>query len=126
MSVIHRADQRRTETPNAVMTTLASPTVGGAGRSLWRVEMLPGAQGPEHSFDVEQVWTVLEGGCRRRVRRLSGPRRESATRWCWPAGRTRQITADAEAGLVAMVTSPPDGRAAMADGTDRGVPAWIA
>ncbi len=125
MSVIHRADQRRTETPNAVMTTLASPTVGGAGRSLWRVEMQPGAQGPEHSFDVEQVWTVLEGAADVVLDGRTA-RVEIGDTLVLAPGRTRQVTADAEAGLVAMVTSPPEGRAAMVDGTDRGVPAWIA
>ena len=125
MSVIHRADQRRTETPNAVMTTLASPTVGGAGRSLWRVEMQPGAQGPEHSFDVEQVWTVLEGAADVVLDGRTA-RVEVGDTLVLAPGRTRQITADAEAGLVAMVTSPPEGRASMVDGTDRGVPAWIA
>ncbi len=125
MSVIHRADQRRTETPNAVMTTLASPTVGGAGLALWRVEMQPGAQGPEHAFDVEQVWTVLEGAAD--VVLDGGTARvERGDTLVLAPGRTRQITADAEVGLVAMVTSPPDGRAAMADGTDRGIPDWIA
>jgi quercetin dioxygenase-like cupin family protein len=58
-----RADERRrTDTPNATMTTLASPTLGAtAGLSMWQVEMDAGARGPEHVFDSEQVWTVLEG-----------------------------------------------------------------
>ncbi len=124
MPVVRRAEQRRTETPNAVMTTLASPTLGGAGRSLWRVEMRPGARGPEHTFDVEQIWTVIEGaadigleGQRLRV--------EAGDTLVLPARRLRQLTADPDAGLAAMVTSPPGGRAGLADGTDRGVPDWI-
>ena len=39
MTLIPASKARRTETPNAVMTTLASPTLGAAGRSLWRVDM---------------------------------------------------------------------------------------
>ena len=61
-SVIRCGETRRTETPNAVMTTLASPTLGGARQALWRVDMTGGQAGPLHAFDVEQVWTVLGGG----------------------------------------------------------------
>ena len=61
MPLIRHADSRRTETPNALMTTLASPTQGGAGHSVWRVDMRPGQAGPLHAIDTEQVWTVLDG-----------------------------------------------------------------
>ncbi len=60
--LIRRAQARTTVTPNATMTTLASPTVGEtAGRALWLVDMEAGARGPLHVFDSEQIWTVLEG-----------------------------------------------------------------
>jgi len=62
MPVIRRTESRRTETPNAVMTTLASPTQGGAGMAVWRVDMRPGQAGPQHAIDTEQVWKVLAGG----------------------------------------------------------------
>src|SRR4028118_1912378 len=90
MSVVRRAHQRASSTPNGVMTTLASPSLGGArpprprqpasptpagviatlaapslgGASLavWRVAMPPGGQGPLHAFDGEQVLTVTGGG----------------------------------------------------------------
>lgn len=125
MPVVRRAEQRRTETPNAVMTTLASPTLGGAGRSLWRVEMRPGAKGPEHTFDVEQVWTVLEGAA---DAGLDGQRLrvEAGDTLVLPADQPRQLTADPAAGMTAVVTSPSKARAGLADGTDRGVPDWIA
>jgi quercetin dioxygenase-like cupin family protein len=55
-------NMRRTETPNAVMTTLASPTQGPTDQlSVWRVEMRSGQRGPRHVFDSEQVWHVLAG-----------------------------------------------------------------
>ena len=58
--VITRNATRETVTPNASMTTLASPTVGGTdGRSLWRVEMTRGACGPLHECNVELIWAVL-------------------------------------------------------------------
>src|SRR4030081_2610246 len=61
-SVLLPAAMRRTETPNAVMTTLASPTQGPTGQiSLWKIAMRPGQRGPLHVFDSEQVWHVLAG-----------------------------------------------------------------
>jgi len=64
MSVVKIAhsDARVTTTPNASMTTLASPTQGDTSvLSLWRVAMRAGQRGPEHSFDVEQAWHLLDG-----------------------------------------------------------------
>jgi quercetin dioxygenase-like cupin family protein len=59
---VRSLSMRRTETPNAVMTTLASPTQGPTDQlSLWRVEMRAGQRGPRHVFDSEQVWHVLAG-----------------------------------------------------------------
>jgi quercetin dioxygenase-like cupin family protein len=60
--LVKRADARTTVTPNATMTTLASPTIGPtSGRSVWLAEMIAGATGPVHVFDSEQIWTVLDG-----------------------------------------------------------------
>lgn len=62
ITTVRAGENRHTQTPNATMRTLASPTLGPtAGLSLWQVEMAPGAQGPRHLFDSEQVWTVLDG-----------------------------------------------------------------
>jgi hypothetical protein len=36
------------------------------------------------------------------------------------------VVADPEAGVVAIVTAPAGARATLPDGTDRGVPPWIA
>jgi len=59
---LRSSNMRRTETPNAVMTTLASPTQGPTDQlSVWRVEMRPGQRGPRHVIDSEQVWHVLAG-----------------------------------------------------------------
>lgn len=94
MSVIRDAEARRTETPNATMTTLASPTLGGAGRALWRVAMEPGAAGLEHRFEVEQIWTVLAGGAELELdgRRLALAVGDTAV---IPAGTTRRVVAGA-------------------------------
>ncbi|MFD0687577.1 cupin domain-containing protein [Actinomadura fibrosa] len=62
MTLVRDTDSRRTETPNGVMTTLATPTQGGTdGVAVWRVDWTPGRTGPRHAFDTEQVWTLLEG-----------------------------------------------------------------
>lgn len=120
------ADQaRRSETPNAVMTTLASPTQGGAGLALWRVEMAPGATGPEHLFDVEQIWTVLDGAAVAVVDGAPQPLAPGDT-LILRGGQVRRIQADPETGFTAVVASAPGARALLTDGTDRGVPPWIA
>jgi len=124
MSVIPHARARRTETPNAVMTTLASPTLGGAQRSLWRVDMAPGQSGPPHRFDVEQIWTTIAGAG---TVELDGTPHALAPgdTIVIAAGVPRRVLADAQAGFAAIVTAAAEARAAMADGTDRGTPAWI-
>ncbi len=61
MPVIHRSEARRTETPNATMTTLGSPAQGTTTLAMWQVEMRPHAQGPLHAMDTEQIWTLLTG-----------------------------------------------------------------
>jgi quercetin dioxygenase-like cupin family protein len=134
--VIRQADSRRTETPNAVMTTLASPTQGGAGQALWRVDMRPGQAGPLHAIDTEQVWTVLDGGATVELKGETltiGP----GDTLILPADAPRRVRADAASGLAAIVTAPAGTRAYPLDGTkvsahcavpdgDKLVPAWVA
>jgi quercetin dioxygenase-like cupin family protein len=124
MSVIPAAATRRTETPNAVMTTLASPTQGGAAHALWRVDMAPGQAGPAHGFDVEQVWTVIEGGATLMVDGAEHALAPGDTALI-PAAVERRVIAGG-AGFAAIVVAAPGARATLADGTDRGVPPWIA
>ena len=62
MTVVRGKDNRSTSTPNALMTTLASPSLARTDElSMWKVAMRHGQQGPAHRFDVEQIWTVLIG-----------------------------------------------------------------
>jgi quercetin dioxygenase-like cupin family protein len=124
MTIIRQADARRTETPNAVMTTLASPSLGGAEHSLWRVDMAPGQSGPAHRFDCQQVWTALRG---RATIDLDGETVSLAEgdTVVLAADAPRRIHADGAVGFAAMVAGDPRGRAVMPDGTDRGTPAWI-
>ncbi len=124
MTLVRSDTARRVETPNAVMTTYASPTQGGSTQALWRVEMAPGAVGPVHVMDGEQIWTVLDGAAT--VTLDDGPVDAGVgDTLVLPAGRTRRIAADPDRGLTAIVT----GRgAAVASGPGREptVPPWIA
>ncbi|NUP03110.1 MAG: cupin domain-containing protein [Nonomuraea sp.] len=125
MSVIRDADARRSETPAGIMTTFASPTQGGAARSLWRVDAKPGAQGPAHDFDTEQVWSWIAGAA---TVELGGERFEvgAGDTVVMPAHVVRRVLADQDAGYTAVVTAAAGARATTADGTDVGVPPWIA
>jgi len=49
------------ETPNAVMRTLAAPSLGSSELSVWEVQMRSGQSGPTHTADHEQVWVLLDG-----------------------------------------------------------------
>ncbi|MBP2707508.1 cupin domain-containing protein [Microbispora sp. RL4-1S] len=125
MSVIRAAEARRSETPGGVMTTFASPTQGDAGRSLWRVDAFPGAAGPLHDFDTEQVWTFLEGAASIELgddKITVGPGDTVVI----PAATPRRVMAGPEAGYSAVVTSAAGAQAILPDGTVYGVPPWIA
>jgi quercetin dioxygenase-like cupin family protein len=115
---------RRTETPNAAMTTLASPTQGPTGGlSVWRVEMRAGQQGPLHVFDSEQVWHVLAG----QVDVAVGGETSHLSPGdvvIIPAQAERQVTAVAAAEILVCgygnaVTS------VVGEDAPRGTPAWI-
>ncbi|MER5419646.1 cupin domain-containing protein [Streptosporangium roseum] len=135
MTVIRHAESRRTETPNAVMTTLASPTQGGSGQAVWRVDMRPGQTGPLHAIDTEQVWTVLDGGATVELggeKLTVGP----GDTLVIPADVPRRLSADPAAGLAAIVAAPAGMRAYVIDDTrvsadcaipdgDKVLPAWV-
>ena len=126
MSVIRSVDARRSETPSGVMTTLASPTVGGAERSVWRVEVAPGApQGPLHALDAEQIWTFLGGGASVEVGD-DVERVEAGDTLVVPAAVARRVTPDAEAGFSAIVTAAAGAKASVPGGGEGVVPPWIA
>ena len=123
-SLVRAGRARQTETPNALMTTLASPSQGPtAGLSMWLVEMRAGQQGPPHVFNTEQIWHLLEGEVEVAAdteRLVLGPGDTVVLR----AGTERQVSARTDARLVvcgrgdAVVHVP--GEAA-----PRGTPPWI-
>jgi quercetin dioxygenase-like cupin family protein len=136
MPVIRNAESRRTETPNAIMTTLASPTQGRAGSAVWRVDMRPGQAGPLHAMDREQIWTVLEG----RARVLLGADTVEVgpgDTLVLPPDLPRQLTAGPETGVVLIGVAPAGIRAYVRDSAavdanvavpdqDKLRPAWVA
>lgn len=123
-STVRRDGTRRTETPNAGMTTYASPTLGGAAQALWQVEMVPGATGPEHVMVGEQVWMATGGAATVRVGDDQVELAAGDT-LVLPAGVVRRIAADPARGFVAIV-SGVGGAHACTPGGEPVVPAWIA
>ncbi|MEU1997850.1 cupin domain-containing protein [Nocardia gamkensis] len=123
MTVIRHSDTRRTETPGGVMTTLASPTQGGSGLALWRVEVPADTAGPLHFIDAEQIWTVLAG---RIDIALDGTELTAAEgdTVILPANVLRQVRTGN--GFTAIVTAPAGARAGTPDGDGTIVPPWIA
>ncbi len=123
--VVRAGENRRTETPNATMTTLASPTQGStAGLSMWQVEMAPGARGPRHVFDSEQTWTVLEGELAVEMAGQS-ENLDAGDTVVLPAGAERQLCAT----TTERVLVCGHGRAVAqvpAEDAPRGTPPWIA
>ncbi|SNR22793.1 cupin domain-containing protein [Actinomadura mexicana] len=136
MTLIRNAESRRTETPNGVMTTAATPTQGGTeGIAVWRQEVPPGRTGPLHAFDTEQVWTILDGTA---TVDLDGRRLEAGAgdTVVLPADAPRRFTAG-DTGFTAVVAAhagclayDPDAlvdetRCAIApQGDERIVPPW--
>lgn len=124
MPVIRNAEGRRTETPNGVMTTLATPTQGGSGLAVWRVELGPGKSNPPHAFDTEQVWTVVDGSA---TVDLDGEKITVASgdTVVMPAEVPRRVFADSADGFAAIVAAPAGTRASSPDRADKVAPAWV-
>jgi quercetin dioxygenase-like cupin family protein len=124
-ATVRAAENRRTETPVGIMTTLASPTLGPSdGLSLWRVEMEADVTGPLHVFDREQLWTVLAG---KLTTTVDGAPSELAAgdTIVIPAGVERQVHARTATRLIVCCTS--DAVASVpGEEAPRGTPPWIA
>ncbi|RMI41433.1 cupin domain-containing protein [Streptomyces triticirhizae] len=109
-------------TPAATMTTLASPSLGSAELSTWRVEMAPDTSGPEHSVDREQIWTLTRGTLEITAEGTTHTARAGQT-VVLPAGMVRRVNCPAGEPAEALVAMAADGRAAVpGDATSRPVP----
>jgi quercetin dioxygenase-like cupin family protein len=114
-TLIRAAESRRTQVPSGQVTTLASPGQGGAGLAVWRMDVTPGAAGPLHAYDTEQVWTVIGGAA---TVHLDGGAVTVAPgdTLVIPAGAARQMIADPQAGVSAISVTPAGTRAYTPDG----------
>lgn len=139
MTVVPAAERRTTTTPNATMTTCCTPEQGASTLALWLTAMAPGAQGPWHRLDGEQVLTVLAGAVTL-DRSPTAPAAPSAVTVggadsgvrlgvgdvaVIPADAWRRLTADPHDGVEMACAAPRPLRAHDGEGTDRGVPDWM-
>lgn len=123
-AVVRAQTARRTETPNGVMTTLASPTQGPADQlSIWKIAMQSGRKGPHHIIDREQVWHVLSGEAEFAVGGETH-RLGAGDTVILPAGAERQVTALTGTEIIAC--GPPSAIAwVVGEDAPRGTPPWI-
>lgn len=122
---VRGSDARRSTTPNAVMTTCASPSQGGSeALSLWTVEMDAGASGPFHVFDSEQLWTVRSGQLEVTIDDTTFELEEGDS-IVLAAGAVRRVRAITAARAVACGRADAIVRVVGED-DPRGTPEWIA
>lgn len=125
MRIVRSTESRRSETPAGVMTTFASPALGGAAAPVWKVEAAAGAPGPVHHIDAEQVWIVLGGTVAVIVDGEAAELAEGDT-VVVPADAARQFTAGPE-GFTAIVQGPAGMQAYMPGKEDQKItPPWTA
>lgn len=124
MKIVTSAERRTSTTPNGTMTTLASPTLGGAASSLWLVAMGPRAEGPTHAFDAEVLWAITAGTATLVIGEAEHDLGPGDT-VVLPADVQRQLIAGSE-GFAADATTAGPGEVTRTDGTSAGVPPWVA
>lgn len=106
---------KRYETPNAVMHTYASRELTGTELAVWKVEMEPGAAGPLHRVDADQVMVLIEGELEVAVGEAAPRRLSGGESIVLPAGAERQVTSAGKTAAVAIVSARAGARASTAD-----------
>lgn len=124
MQIITSDARRHITTPNATMTTLASPSVGGAASSVWIVRMDPGVEGPEHAFEDEVVWAVTQGEAILQYSNLEA-RLQAGDTVVLPGRQMRRFVAGA-AGFEAFASTRAPGTVTRGDDGSTAVPPWVA
>ena len=110
----------RFETPNAVMERVD----GSNDLAVWQTELPPGAAGPLHVVDVEQVVVVVQGELLTRVdgrEELVGP----GGAFVLPAGAERRLLNRGSSTVVTVTASVPGAMAVVGDAAPVPVP-WAA
>jgi quercetin dioxygenase-like cupin family protein len=122
MPLVTQADATTHTTPNAVMLTYAGPSQGSAELSVWHLAMQPGASGPAHAIDREQVYLVTDGHLTIEIGGQEHPA-GAGDAVIIPAGITRQVRCPGRAPAAAVVSMATGGRVTV-DGEDRGLLPW--
>lgn len=121
MRLLTPSDDQVVSTPNAVMTRLATPSLGSTELSTWKTRMEPGASGPVHRMNREQVWVPLSGTLLATVDEQTvrvGPGQALLL----PAGESRQLRASEDAPVEVLVCMGAGGQAEVDNGGTRQVP----
>lgn len=113
------AESSTHETPNAVMRRYPGNTV-----AVWRTEMAPGAAGPQHVADLEQVVVVLEG-CLDVMIGGQVTTLDPGDAVVLAAGVARRLSNPHGTPVVTLTAATPGGKARVGDGNPVPVP-WAA
>ena len=110
--------------PGARFTTLASPSRGSAETSVWRVELLPGAEAVPHRVTREEIFIALEGSA---IATLAGVDHHvhAGDTLVLPPGTDFAIEPDGGKPFRALVCLPVGGQASIAGGAPF-TPPWAA
>jgi quercetin dioxygenase-like cupin family protein len=123
MPVIDRDAQRRHHIPGATFETLASPSLGSAETSVWRVRLEPGTPGLPHRLTREEIFVVLAGSATASLDGAPHPLSEGST-LVLPAGVELSLATGAEP-LDAVVCLPVGGQGVVGEG-EPFTPPWAA
>ncbi|GAB3411050.1 cupin domain-containing protein [Flindersiella endophytica] len=116
VNVVNETAERTIRTAAGVMTALAAPSQGSRELATWRTRMEPGAEGPLHAIDREQVWMPVTGSFTVTV---DGASRVVAAgeALILPAGAPRQIRANDDP-VEVLVCMPAGGKASVPGSPD--------
>ena len=120
MIVIH--DPRTSSTPNAELSSFATPSLGSTELSSWKISMKPGAEGPVHAIDREQIWLPLTGSLAFTVDNATTVVTAGQAA-ILPAYEVRQVRV-VDGPVEAMVCMPVGGYATVPGSTDRHPLPW--
>jgi quercetin dioxygenase-like cupin family protein len=122
MPVLHAPDAPTHDIPGARFTTLASPSLGSAETSVWRLELLPGAEPVPHRVTREEIFVALDGEA---IATLDGveQRVRAGDALVLPPGVEFSLAAAGPRPFGALVCLPVGGQAAM-QGGEPFTPPW--
>lgn len=115
MPVLHAPDAPTHDIPGARFTTLASPRLGSAETSVWRVELLPAAEPVPHTVTREEIFVALHGEAIATLDGVQG-RLRPGDALVLPPGVEFSLAAANAQPFGALVCQPVGGQAAMPGG----------